>query len=265
MQMTTNAVAGTTVGGPRPADPVRRIRPVHRGGERAFYGGMTLLMIGTILLGFRATYFPLGAKPAALSSFPVALHGIVYSLYLALFLVQVSLIAARRVRWHMSIGLAIYCLAALMIPLGVLAAADEIKRDLATGPPYLLGIDPRSFSLVSVMGTVMFGTLIGWSYVVRRNPQMHKRLALYATLSMMNAGSDRWPWQAWGIDEGWSVWVYTGLLLLPVLYDLISMRRLHRATIIAAPYVWILYKVQIPLGRTRAWHYVADFMLRHLT
>jgi hypothetical protein len=46
------------------------LRPNKRARERVFFGGMTLLMIGTILLGFRATYFPLGPKPEAIHSFP---------------------------------------------------------------------------------------------------------------------------------------------------------------------------------------------------
>ena len=32
-------------------------------GERIFFGGMTLLMLTAVLLGFRMTYFPLGARP----------------------------------------------------------------------------------------------------------------------------------------------------------------------------------------------------------
>jgi hypothetical protein len=37
------------------------VRPVNRKRERVFFCCMTLLMIATILLGFRKTYFPLGA------------------------------------------------------------------------------------------------------------------------------------------------------------------------------------------------------------
>jgi hypothetical protein len=141
----------------------------------------------------------------------------------------------------MTLGLWLYGLAAVMIPIGVLAAANEIKRDFAAGPPYTLGIDPVSFSIVSVNGMLMFGTLMASSYLVRRNPAAHKRLALYAVISMMNAGSDRWPWDAWGIREHWSVWFYTLLLLLPVVYDLISLRKVHNATLFAAPFVWLLH------------------------
>jgi hypothetical protein len=240
---------------------VRRVRPVNRMRERVFFGGMALLMLAAVLLGFRMTYFPLGARPAALSSWVIQVHGAVFSLFLLLFLVQTALISARRVRWHMRLGLVAYGLAALMIPLGLVAAADQLRRQLAAGPPYMLDIDPRTFSLVSVMGMVMFGTLITWSYAVRRRPDVHKRLALYATLSMMDAGIDRWPYQAWGLSEGWALWIYTAFLLLPAMYDLISLRRLHWATMFAAPFAWTLHRLEIPLGHTHAWHAAANFML----
>lgn len=240
----------------------RNVRPVNRTRERVFFGGMALLMIATILLGFRATYFPLGARPAALSSWVIVLHGTVFSLYLLLFLVQTALISARRVQWHMKLGLWMYGLAALMIPLGVLAAADELRRDVA-GNVFSMGADPRTFSLGSVLSIVAFGTLIAMSYAMRRRPDMHKRLALYATLSMMDAGIDRWPWQAWGVSQSWSSWVYTLFLLLPIMYDTVSRHRVLWATAFAASYAWLLQRLAIPLGHTRGWHAIANLMLRH--
>ena len=242
---------------PRPA-----IRPINRTRERIFFGGMALLMIATILLGFRATYFPLGERPVALSSWVIILHGSVFSLWLALFFIQTVFISIRKVKWHMSLGLSIYGLAVLVFPLGLFAAADELKRKVAAGPPWLFGYEPRTFSLVSVMGITMFGTLIAWSYIVRRNPAAHKRLALYATVCMMDAGIDRWPWDAWGIDHTWSPWVYTAFLLLPVIYDLVSIRKIHWATAFAAPFAFTLHRLEIPIGQTSAWHAVSNLMLK---
>jgi hypothetical protein len=241
------------------------VRPANRGRERVFFCGMTVLMIATVQLGFRKTFFPVGPRPAALSSWVIEVHGALFSLYLLLLLVQTGLIAARRMRWHMSLGLAVYGLAGLMIPLGVMAAADELRRDLAGGAPYPNGgIDPRTFSLVSVMGMVMFGTLITWSYLARRRPDVHKRLVLYATLSMMDAGVDRWPLPAMGMSQGWATWIYTALLLLPLVYDLISLGRVHWVTMFAAPFAFLLHRLEFPLGQTHAWHAIANFMLRFL-
>jgi hypothetical protein len=248
------------LGSPAP----QRIRTVNRTRERMFFSFMALLMLATMLLGFRATYFPLGPKPPALASPVILLHGIVFTLFIGLYAAQTALISARRVRWHMSLGLAVYGLALVMVPTGIVSAADEIRRDLARGGPYFMNIDPLTFSIVSVNGMVMFGTLIAWSWLTRRRPDAHKRLALYATLSMMDAGIDRWPWAAWGIAGHWTPWVYLGFLLLPVTYDLLSLRRVHWATMVAAPFVYTLHTLEIPVGSTAAWHAVANWMLRHL-
>jgi hypothetical protein len=45
------------------------------------------------------------------------------------------------------------------------------------------------------------------------------------------------------------------------MYDLISLRRLHWATMFAAPFAWTLHRLEIPLGHTHAWHAAANFML----
>jgi hypothetical protein len=236
-----------------------------RTNERAFYIAMSLLMIGTILLGFRATYFPLGPKPAALGSNVILAHGIIFSAYLFVFFLQSVLITARRPKIHMTLGLWLYALAAIMVPLGIVSAADEIRRDLAKGPPFNMNVDPKTFSMVSCSQMVMFGSLILLSYLYRRQPFVHKRLALYATLSMVDAGADRWPWNSWGISPGWSEWVMTALLLLPVFYDLLTRRRISRVVLLAAPYVWILHNLRLTIGKTTLWHIVADWMLKHLT
>src|ERR1700679_2255059 len=112
---------------------LRRARPVNRTRERIFFGAMTLLMLTAVALGFRMSYFPLGARPAALSSWVIVVHGTLFTLFLLLFLVQVALVSARKIHWHKSLGMWVYGLAAALVPLGVLSAADEQRRDLLQG------------------------------------------------------------------------------------------------------------------------------------
>jgi hypothetical protein len=243
----------------------RLTRPTKRARERVFFGGMTLLMIGTILLGFRATYFPLGPKPEATHSFVIEVHGAVYTVFLVLLLVQVALISARRVKWHMALGLWVYGLGALMVPLGVVAAADEMRRELVSGVEFIPGVDTLTFSTISVLGISVFGLLMGWSYVVRRKPDAHKRLALYAVISMMNAGIDRWPWQAWGANEAWATWVFMGYAMLPVVYDLVSLRRVHWVAMVAVPLIVLVDRYKFVVGHTAAWHVMAKAMVKYLT
>jgi hypothetical protein len=240
-------------------------RPKKRVRERVFFGGMTLLMIGTILLGFRATYFPLGPKPEAIHSSVIVVHGVVYTLFLALLLVQVALVSARRVKWHMALGLWVYGLSAVMVPLGVVAAADEMRRELVSGVEFIPGVDTLTFSTISVLGIAVFGLLMGWSYVVRRKPDAHKRLALYAVVSMMNAGMDRWPWHGWGVNETWAGWAYVGLVLLPVVYDLVSLRRVHWVAMVAVPLILLVDRYKFDVGHTATWHTMAKAMVTYLT
>jgi len=243
--------------------PRTRHAPAHnRTRERIFFAIMTILMVATILLGFRASYFPLGERPAALANTAIILHAAVFTLFLLLFAVQTTLIAAHRIRWHMKLGLWLYGIAALMFPLGLLAAIDELRRDVAINRYPLPRIDGRTFSIISVSGISCFAILMAWSYLQRRHPDAHKRLALYAVLAMMNAGTDRWPWQAWGINESWSWWAFTALLFLPAVYDLISLHRIHWATAFSAPFIWILFRYQFSIGHTQAWHALADLSLK---
>jgi hypothetical protein len=243
--------------------PMPRLK--ERARERVFFGGMTLLMIGTILLGFRATYFPLGPKPEATHSAVIEVHGAVYTVFLVFLFVQVALVAARRIKWHMALGLWVYGLAALMVPLGVIAAADEMRRELVSGVEFIPGVDTLTFSTISVLGIAVFGVLMGWSYVARRKPEAHKRLALYAVISMMNAGIDRWPWQVWGVDPSWATGVFVGYVLLPVVYDLVSLRRVHRVAMVAVPLILLVDRYKFVVGHTSAWHTLAKAMVKYLT
>lgn len=225
---------------------------------------MSLLILATILLGFRSAYFHVGTRPPELAETLIIVHGIVFSLWVLTFFAQTTLVTTRNLRWHIGIGLWAYGIAVIMIPLGLAAALDQLQRDLAAGPPWALGVDPLTFSMESFMGMVMFGTLIVWSYIVRRQPGAHKRFALYATLSMMDAGISRWPLEAFGIHQARCYWIYVAFLLLPVIYDLASIRRLHWATAFCAPYIFFLNRLERPLGHTHAWHALAAVALRHL-
>lgn len=247
-------VLGQVVGVPRHA--------ASRSLERLFFSGMSLLILATILLGFRSAYFHIGARPAEQATAIVILHGTVFSLWVLTFFVQTTLVSEGKVRLHITLGLWAYALALAMLPLGLLAAQDQLRRDSAVEPPYVLGVDPLTFSMESFMGMVLFGTLIAGSYMTRRQSGAHKRLALYATLSMMDAGISRWPLEAFGIHQARCYWIYVGFLLLPAVYDLISLRRLHWVTMFAAPYIFVLNRLERPLGHTHLWHTVAALALR---
>ncbi|HEX4912867.1 MAG TPA: hypothetical protein VFV51_02865, partial [Vicinamibacterales bacterium] len=89
--------------------------------DRAFYGGMGVLLAALTLVGFGPTfYFRWWFGPTttvtgvtALSPFTY-FHGALFTAWVALFIVQTSLIAARRVAVHRRLGVAGAVLAAAM-------------------------------------------------------------------------------------------------------------------------------------------------------
>jgi hypothetical protein len=52
------------------------------------------------------------------------------------------------------------------------------------------------------------------------------------------------------------------LVLLVVGYDVLTLRRVHRSTMWAAPVVFAAGALAVPLGMTSAWHHFAAMLAR---
>src|SRR4029453_8316346 len=125
-------------------DPMLRanlqIAPVARRSwpyESFFYRGMAWVSLLVVLIGFAPSYFLRGhlepAHPLNPLSPLVHVHGVVFSLWVLLFLAQTELIATCQVRWHRRLGLVGAFLAIAMFVIGVLTALQGVER--ASGPP----------------------------------------------------------------------------------------------------------------------------------
>ncbi len=209
---------------------------------------MAILLTASVVLGFAKSYFLAGTIRAPLPSKMIHIHGAIFSLWFVLLMVQTFLIPAGRLRWHQRFGLYSYYVAVLVVVFGILAATDSLRRGGRIGSN-----DPNVSFAISLMDMVSFSILIVASYLARRRPESHKRLVLFATLSIMDAALDRWPYEAVGLTFAAHSWAYLAFLLLPVTYDLISLRRIHRSTLWAAPLIYALNQLRIPIGRTPLW------------
>src|SRR5438045_2066598 len=90
-------------------------RSVAKHRERIFYTGMAIAFLVTVLVGFSRTFY-LRPYFQTQSLIPLLiLHGVVFSSWIALLLVQTTLVATKRTRTHMRLGIAGGILASLMI------------------------------------------------------------------------------------------------------------------------------------------------------
>src|ERR1041385_1401744 len=104
-----------------------------------------------------------------------------------LFIVQVSLVAKRRVRVHQRLGIAGGVLAALVVVVGVLTALYAAAREVTPGP------SPLAFLVVPLGDMLVFAVLIGLALYFRRKLQVHKRLMLLAAINLLTPAIARIP------------------------------------------------------------------------
>ncbi|HEU5086314.1 MAG TPA: hypothetical protein VFT99_02670, partial [Roseiflexaceae bacterium] len=172
--------------------PSQRIRARY---DRIFYSSMAIGMALTVLIGFGPTYYTklLGDAPmATFSGEPITplvhTHGLLFTAWVLLFIVQTALVAQHRVAIHRRLGIAGALLAGLMVVVGVLAALKMAAR--GTAPP---GIHPLSFALVPLGDMFFFAVFVAAALRMRANREAHKRLMLLAYVSIIVAAVARLP------------------------------------------------------------------------
>jgi hypothetical protein len=227
---------------------------------------MALLLAVVVVVGFSHSYFAAGMLRAPLPNRLVHVHAAVFTSWMVLFLIQTGLVSARRIAWHRTLGIVAYCLPLLMVPLGTITGLDELRRERvfvagqATVPQ-----DSAIFLAESLLGIALFAVVVFASWQARRNPAAHKRLVLYATIGLSSGALIRFPWSKMGfagLGENAPVAALGLLLLLVVAYDLISLRRIHRATLWAAPLTFAVFALTTPIAKTDLWRAFATFLAR---
>jgi hypothetical protein len=228
-----------------------------------FFSGMAAVSLVVVFAGFARTYFLVGMFRAPLPNLLVHIHGAAFTLWIVLFISQISLVSLRRVDLHRRLGLLGFGLAALMIVLGVLTASDRLARYVSQ-PGTDTVEEVRAFYTVSLADMLMFSTFVYLGYHNRFQPAVHKRLMWFATLSLLDAGFDRWQ-----IFDPYSLPVvhlicFTPLLLLMMGYDWWSTGKVQRVTIWSTIFMVVVQQTCYPLGHTAAWQSFAAWVAVHM-
>ena len=137
------AMATLDLRGAVPSSRVSRQRRT----QRAFFTGLSLLMVLAVFVGFSRSYYLKGlyGTPALPALFHV--HGLLFTAWMAFLVVQTGLVASRRTRLHRRLGVAGAVLAIAMTVAAMAmtidlarrsAAAPESHRPHASASPRLL-------------------------------------------------------------------------------------------------------------------------------
>jgi hypothetical protein len=213
--------------------------------DRLFFSGIALLVLIAVSVGFARTYFLAGALWAKLPSVMVHVHGALFTLWIALLVAQVALVASRRTHWHMRLGITGMFLAPLMVITGFATLIAAIKRRFV--PPPVLQI----ITAQDVLLLCLFAFLISWAFLARHDPQTHKRLILCATFLIIIPAIARWPIIGNVAENLMFFYIFVNSFpALLVVYDLWTRRSLHRATIWGVTLIIALQVAVLPLARS---------------
>lgn len=225
--------------------------------ERLFYIGMSLAVLITAFAGFAPSYYLRPFYTSAALMPLLHLHGVVFSAWLVLFITQTMLVAAHRVHIHRRLGIAGGVLASLMVVVGVGTALVRAKQGAAPLPD----ISPLAFLVVPLGDMFVFAILIAAGFYFRRRPDVHKRLMLLATISILAAAIARLPFAIMQAGP-LAFFGFTDVFVLAcVVYDLVTLRKVHRATLLAGLLIVASQPLRLMLAGTGAWLAFAGWLV----
>ena len=228
---------------------VRKSITVSKQQERLFFMGMAVAMVLTVFAGFSRTFY-LRSYFQTQPLIPLLiLHGVVFSSWIALTVIQTTLVATKRIRTHMRLGIAGGVLATLMIVIGTVTAVVRAK-----GASPIPGVNPLSFLTIPLGDLLVFAILVGSAFYFRRRVDVHKRLMLLATIGLLPAAVARLPI---GFIENGGPLTFFGLadlFIVPCLiFDFVTRGRPHRATVLGGLLIVTSHPLRLVIGNTHAW------------
>lgn len=226
------------------------------GFDRRFSTWVAITTALIVFIGFARTYYLKGIfGTPALSSGLVHLHGIVMTLWFALFVAQVRLIAAHRTDLHRRVGVVGAVLALLVLVVGITTAIVAAKHGVTPGPP------PLVFLSIPLGDMLVFAVLVGLGLLFRRRRDIHRRLMLLASVGILAAAIARIPIEF--IATGGPL-VFFGLtdlcVLICVVFDTVKNRRLHPAFGWGLLFIVASQPLRLMLTGTAVWMQFATWL-----
>ena len=223
--------------------------------DRIFFTTMPVAMTAVIVAGFAPTYYLKTFYGTPELSWLFHVHGLLFTAWMLLLIVQPALVASRRTDIHRRIGLAGGALVPLMAVAALLVSIDLGRRGAA--PP---GVPPLTFLVVPFATVIVFPALIGAALYWRRAPEAHKRLMLIGTLELVPAGFGRWavlaPFGPLGYFGAADL-----LLVVIVAFDVITRRRVHQATIWGGLFLVASQIGRFVIANTDTWRTFATWLI----
>lgn len=219
-------------------------------GDTLFFLAIGLACLAVVFAGFAPSYYLRDSARGALPTL-FLVHGAILTAWYLIAAAQPFWIAVSRFPLHRAFGAAGVVIAAGVAVTGVMAGADALARGVA------IDGDSYAFFYLSAADAAVFSVLIAAGVLNRRNPAAHKRLMTIASISTTFPALGRLL-PALGYDLILGAVPYTALVAAIIVYDIVSLRRIHPATLIGAGAAIGKLVSYLPVGGSAAWRALVD-------
>jgi hypothetical protein len=241
---------------------------------RGFYVWMASACALLAFVGFAPTFW-LQLGPGTFVGSPLLItHGIVFTAWPLFLLWQTTLVSTGRTALHRAWGMAGVALATAMVCTGFAVANAVLAARLSAG----MGDAARAFHIVTMSILLLFAGFVAVAIVAVKRPDIHKRMMLLATFSILPPAIARLSFAvAVGIGPGLRpgngpprsvesvmlpALIADALILVCILYDMRTRGRPHPAYLIGGGVILAVQLLRIPLSDTPGWYAIADWLAR---
>jgi hypothetical protein len=215
---------------------------------RYFFVLIGLVSLAYVLAGFSPTYFIPVAQGTFAAKPVYHIHGIMYSLWIVLIVSQPLLIKIKLTNIHKKIGYAGLTLAVGMFVIGFVMAFVSNEAAINAGN----ADRALAFLIVPITDMFLFGTFIALTILNLRDSQLHKRLILLATLSILPAAFGRII-GIYGVNPLLGLLLQESILIAGIFYDLYTRKKIHPVYLWGGGAVVVIHLIRFPLGETALW------------
>jgi hypothetical protein len=222
---------------------------------------MAALMIAIAIAGFAPSIVDPSHRLAPITPL-AAVHGILFLSWLILFWLQTTLIATRHVSLHRSMGIVAVVLLGVLVPLSYEVTVQMVRRGFDLSGDQMTKSDPLFGSIFNFFAVIEFPLLAGVGLAYRRRKEIHKRLMLFANVSLMLPPITHLLGH-FGILSPFTVLAGLAMMILfAVAGDSLSAGRVHPLTVALGLLLFLFQPIVAIIGGTAAWHHFAIWLVR---
>lgn len=210
------------------ARPRSSLRP------RRFAVTFAAAMLAVNLIGFGPTLYLRAFFDAPPLPPYLYLHGALGTAWFALVVVQTGLVASHRVSAHRQLGWVAVAIAVGVLISGLYTSTNMVPRNAALG--LTSEADIRLYSAVTaadIAGSIVFSTLVMLGAALRRRADVHKRLMLIASLSILGPAASRIASWFGELPNAMIPAITFSFVVALLVHDIRERRRPHLATVLA--------------------------------